>query len=49
MYNLQELIEDAEDLVDALERRAEPTIPHEMVIAELQRAGIIITSPDNQD
>jgi hypothetical protein len=48
MSELQELIEDAEDLLTVLERRDEPTMPHEEVMAELQRAGLITNTSDDQ-
>ncbi len=37
----QELIEDIEDLAAAAERRDEPTIRHEDLVAELKRDGLI--------
>ena len=36
-----ELIEDIEDLALIAERRDEPTIPFEQVIAELKRDGLL--------
>jgi hypothetical protein len=36
-----ELIEDLDDLAVIAERRDEPTIPHETVVAELKRNGLI--------
>lgn len=37
----QELIEDIEDLAAVAERREEPTVSHEDLIAELKRDGLI--------
>ncbi len=37
----EELLEDIEDLAMMAERREEPTIPHEQVIAELKKDGIL--------
>jgi hypothetical protein len=37
----QELIEDLEDLAVVAERRDEPTIPHEQLLAELKKDGLI--------
>ena len=37
----QELIEDIENLATVAERREEPTVSHEQLIAELKRDGII--------
>jgi hypothetical protein len=37
----QELIEDIENLATVAERREEPTVSHEQLIAELKRHGII--------
>lgn len=37
----QELLEDIEDLAAVAERREEPTIPHEELIPELKRDGLI--------
>jgi PHD/YefM family antitoxin component YafN of YafNO toxin-antitoxin module len=37
----QELMEDIEDLAAVAERRAEPTISHEQLLAELKRDGLI--------
>jgi hypothetical protein len=36
-----ELVEDIEDLAVIAERRDEPTIPFEQVIAELKRDGLL--------
>ena len=35
----EELLQDLEDLALLVERRDEPTIPHEQVVAELKRDG----------
>ena len=37
----QELVEDIEDLAAIAERREEPSIPHEQLIADLKRDGLI--------
>jgi hypothetical protein len=37
----QELIEDLEDLANVAERREEPTISHDQLIAELKRDGLL--------
>ena len=37
----QELLEDIEDLALVAERRDEPTVPHEQLIAELKRDGLL--------
>jgi len=37
----QDLIEDLEDLAVLLERRDEPTIPYEEVIARLKKNGLL--------
>ena len=37
----RELLEDIEDLAVIAERRDEPTIPHDEVIARLKRDGLI--------
>ena len=37
----QELLEDIEDLAIVAERRDEPTIPHEQLVAELKKDGLI--------
>jgi hypothetical protein len=37
----QELLEDIEDLAAIAERRDEPTVPHDEVIKELKRDGLI--------
>lgn len=49
MDEWQELIEDIEDLAAVRERQDEPTIPHEEVLAELQRDGLMPTTADNQN
>jgi hypothetical protein len=37
----EELMEDIEDLAVLAERRDEPTIPHEEVLAKLKRDGLL--------
>jgi hypothetical protein len=37
----RELLEDIEDLAAVAERRDEPTIPHDELVAELKRDGLI--------
>ena len=37
----EELLEDIEDLATVAERRDEPTIPHESLVAELKKDGLI--------
>ncbi len=37
----QELMEDIEDLAIAAERRDESTVPHEQVLAELKKDGLL--------
>jgi hypothetical protein len=37
----QELLEDIEDLAAVAERREEPTIPHDELVAELKRDGLL--------
>ncbi len=37
----QELLEDIEDLAAVAERRKEPTVSHEELIADLKRDGIL--------
>ena len=37
----QELLEDIEDLAVIAERRDEPTVPHEQLVAELKRDGLL--------
>lgn len=39
--DFKELLEDIEDLAAVAERRDEPTISHEELVAELKRDGII--------
>jgi hypothetical protein len=38
---LEELLEDLEDLATLAERRDEPTLSHEEVLAELRRDGLL--------
>ena len=37
----QELLEDVEDLAVLAERRDEPTVSHEQLVAELRRDGLL--------
>jgi hypothetical protein len=37
----RELVEDIEDLAAIAERRAEPTVSHDKLLAELKRDGLI--------
>jgi hypothetical protein len=37
----RDLLEDIEDLAAIAERREEPTIPHEEVVAQLKRDGLL--------
>ena len=37
MLEFQELIQDLADLAAVAERRAEPTVPHDQLLAELMR------------
>jgi hypothetical protein len=37
----RELLEDIEDLAAVAERRDEPTIPHDELVAEIKRDGLI--------
>lgn len=37
----EELLEDLQDLASVAERRAEPTLSHEELLAELKRDGLI--------
>jgi PHD/YefM family antitoxin component YafN of YafNO toxin-antitoxin module len=39
--DFQELMEDIEDLAAVAERREEPTIPHEQLLAELKEDGLL--------
>ena len=39
--NFNELMEDIEDLAAVAERREEPTISHEQLLAELKRDGLL--------
>jgi len=41
LSEFEELIEDVQDLARVAERREEPTISHEELIAELKRDGLI--------
>lgn len=41
LAGFQELMEDIEDLAAVAERRDEPTISHEELLAQLKRDGII--------
>ena len=41
ILEFQELLEDIEDLAVLAERRDEPTISHEALLAELKRDGIL--------
>ena len=41
LEEFQELIEDIEDLAAIAERRDEPTISHEDLVAELKRDGLV--------
>ncbi|PYS64524.1 MAG: hypothetical protein DMF76_04480, partial [Acidobacteria bacterium] len=38
--DFRELMEDIEDLAAVAERREEPTIPHEKLLAELKKDGL---------
>ena len=37
----EKLLEDLEDLAVVVERREEPTIPHEQFVSELKRDGLL--------
>ena len=39
--DFQELLEDLEDLAAVAERRDEPTVSHDEVLAELKRDGLL--------
>jgi hypothetical protein len=39
--DFNELMEDIEDLAAVAERREEPTIPHEQLLVELKRDGLL--------
>ncbi|PYS27337.1 MAG: hypothetical protein DMF75_20565 [Acidobacteria bacterium] len=39
--DFRELMEDIEDLAAVAERREEPTIPHEKLLAELKKDGLL--------
>jgi hypothetical protein len=41
IHEFQELLEDIEDLAVLAERRDEPTLSHEALLAELKRDGIL--------
>jgi hypothetical protein len=41
IQEFQELLEDIEDLAVLAERRDEPTLSHEALLAELKRDGIL--------
>ena len=41
LEEFQELMEDIEDLAAIAERRDEPTISHEDLVAELKRDGLV--------
>jgi hypothetical protein len=41
IVEFQELLEDIEDLATVAERREEPTISHEELVAELKRDGLL--------
>ena len=41
ILEFQELLEDIEDLAVLAERRDEPTLSHEALLAELKRDGIL--------
>ena len=41
VQQFNELMEDIEDLAAVAERREEPTLTHEQVLAELKRDGLI--------
>lgn len=41
IQEFRELLEDLEDLAIAAQRQDEPTISHELVIAELKRDGLL--------
>ena len=40
--DFEELLEDVEDLVAAVERRDEPTVSHDELLAELKSDGLVI-------
>lgn len=40
-HEFQELLEDIEDLAAVAERRDEPTISHDELLAELKRDGLV--------
>jgi hypothetical protein len=41
MQRFQDLLEDIEDLAAIAERREEPTIPHEQLLANLKENGLL--------
>jgi hypothetical protein len=41
LAEFEELLEDLEDLAVLAERQSEPTIPHQELIAELERDGLL--------
>lgn len=41
LEEFQELLEDIEDLAAVAERRAEPTVSHDELLAELKQDGLI--------
>ena len=41
IQEFQELLEDIEDLADVAERREEPSISHDELLAELRRDGLL--------
>ncbi len=41
LAEFQELLEDIEDLAAVAERRAEPTVSHDELLAELKQDGLI--------
>ena len=41
LVEYEELIEDLHDLAVAAERRDEPTVSHEQLVAELKRDGLL--------
>ncbi len=41
IHEFEELMEDLEDLAAIARRRDEPTIPHQDLVAELERDGLL--------
>jgi glutamate/tyrosine decarboxylase-like PLP-dependent enzyme len=41
LVDFEHLIEDIEDLAAVAERRKEPTIPHEQLVKELKKDGLL--------